>query len=217
MNNRLVPLAVIAVGVLTLWKVVRTCSVQVHPKCVTVVYDTRRRTVLCTSADREMRRQGLPRVTRFSPLLFLSGMLIYSHTSLLVVPPSSFFGAFTLPKSVFKAPGESVGCLVESIQVSDGAVDMALTISYIIPMEQLERYLAAVGPRPPNEVIGIAAADVARVRCADFSVGILISRARRDSIFAAPFREHLASKLMSEAAVCVVDAVVDNVELVEGA
>lgn len=215
--SRLVPLAVVVLGLATAWKIVKTCSVKVHDKCITVVYETRRRTILCTSADREHRRRGLPRTTHFSPLIYISGLLIYSNTSLLVVPPSSFFGTFTLPKSVLKVPGETVNCAVEDVHVADGAVDMIVAISYTIPFEKLERYLSAVGPQPPNEVIGLAVADVARVRCAEVSVGILISKSRRENIFMEPFREHLASKLMSEAAVNVVAVDIENVELIEDA
>ncbi|KPA73146.1 hypothetical protein ABB37_10094 [Leptomonas pyrrhocoris] len=212
----LLPLAVAAAGALCLWKVIQTCSVPVHPRCVSVVYDTRRKTVLCTSADREMRADALPRVVHFSPALYLSSALMYCSRTRLFVPPSSFFGVFTLPRGVFEEPGEAVNCAVEGIAVSDGSVNMMVTVFYTIPFEQMERYLAAVGPVPPNEVIAKTVAHVARLRCAELSAGILLSKNRRDGVFMGPFKEHLTWKLMSEAAVAVSDVVVEQAILLEG-
>lgn len=212
----LLPLAVAAAGVLCLWKAVQICSVPVHPRCVSVVYDTRRKTVLCTSADREMCKDSLPRVSHFSPALYLTSAIVCCSRTRLFVPPSSFFGVFTLPRGVFELPGESVNCAIEGVAVCDGAVNMMVTIFYTIPFEQMERYLAAVGPVPPNEVIGKTIAHVARLRCAELSAGILLSKNRREGVFMGPFREHLASKLMSEAAVSVEDVIVEKVLLVEG-
>ncbi|EPY40876.1 hypothetical protein AGDE_03050 [Angomonas deanei] len=144
----LLPLTVFAVGALCAWKISKTCSLSVHPKCVTVVYDTRRKAVLRTSADDELRKDDLPRVEHFSALFYMSKLLIYCSRSLVVVPPSSFFGVFTLPRSVFSEPGEAVDCVVENVAVPDGTVDMVLTLYYCIPFDSLERYLAAVGPQP---------------------------------------------------------------------
>ncbi|KAG5508626.1 hypothetical protein JIQ42_08413 [Leishmania sp. Namibia] len=213
----LLPLAVAGAGLLCLWKVVQVCSVPVHTRCVTVVYDTRRKTVLCTSADREMHRDSLPRVSHFAASLYFGSTLMYWSRTRLLVPPSSFFGVFTLPRGVFEKPGESVNCAVEEVAVSDGLVNMAVTIFYTIPFDQIERYLAAVGPEPPNEVIGKAAAHLARVRCAEQSAGILLSKARREAVFLDPYKDHLTSKLMSEAAVLVSDVAVESVVLLEAA
>jgi hypothetical protein len=188
----------------------------VHPRCVSVVYDTRRKTVLCTSADGELPHDTLPRVSHFSPTLYLTSMLMCCSRTRVFVPPSSFFGVFTLPRGVFELPGESVNCAVEGVAVSDGAVNMMVTVFYTIRFDQLERYLAAVGPVPPNELIGKTVAHVARLRCAELSAGILLSKGRRDGVFIAPFREHLTVKLMSEAAVSVSDVVVEKVSLLEG-
>ncbi|CCW64226.1 unnamed protein product [Phytomonas sp. EM1] len=210
------PLAVIAASCLCLWKVCRVCSIEVHPKCVTVVYDRRRKTIFATSVDRERKRGELSRTRYYSPLYYLSALFMLSNHSLIMVPPSSFYGTFTLPKSVLSPPGEAVECSIKNIQASDGAVDMVLTIRYVIPFDQLERYLAAVGPQPPNEAIAMAAAHVARVRCVDFSIGILISLSRREAVFIQVYREHLATKLMSEIAVRLTDLKIENVELLEG-
>lgn len=212
----LLPLAVTAVGALCLWKVAQTCSVPVHPRCVSVVYDTRRKTVLCTSADREIPHDALPRVSHFSPALYITSAWMYCSRTRLFVPPSSFFGVFTLPRGVFEEPGESVNCAVEGVAVCDGSVNMMVTVFYTIRFDQLERYLAAVGPVPPNEVIGKTVAHVARVRCTDLSAGFLLSKNRRDGVFTGPFRAHLVSKLMSEAAVSVTDVIVEKVVLLEG-
>lgn len=214
--GRLLPLAVTGAGLLCVWKVVQTCSVPVHPRCITVVYDTRRKTVLCTSADREMRKEVLPRVSHFSPTLYLGSALMYCSRTRLLVPPSSFFGVFTLPRGVFELPGESVNCAVEEVAVCDGVVNLMVTVFYTIPFAQLERYLAAVGAEPPNEVIAKAVAHVARVRCAEQSAGILLTKARREGVFMGPFKDHLAAKLMSEAAVMVSDVTVESVNLLDG-
>ncbi|KAK7194878.1 hypothetical protein NESM_000409000 [Novymonas esmeraldas] len=211
----LLPLAVVSAGALCLWKVVQTCSISVHPRCITLVYDTRRKTLVCTSADRERRRDALPRVSHFSVSLYLSSALLSCTRTRLFVPPSSFFSVFTLPRGVLEEPGESCNCAVEEVAVRDAAVTMMVTVSYTIPFEQLERYLAAVGPVPPNEVIAKAVAHVARVRCAEQSAGILLSRSRRDSVFMPLFRGHLASRLMSDAAVRVSDVAVETVVLLE--
>lgn len=212
----ILPLAVAAAGVLCLWKVVQTCSVPVHPRCVSVVYDTRRKTVLCTSADREIPHDALPRVSHFSPALYLTSALMYCSRTRLFVPPSSFFGVFTLPRGVFELPGESVNCAVEGVAVCDGSVNMMVTVFYTIQFDQLERYLAAVGPVPPNEVIAKTVAHIARVRCNELSAGILLSKNRREGVFMGPFREHVSAKLMSEAAVSVSDVIVEKVVLLEG-
>ncbi|CAG9567071.1 conserved hypothetical protein [Leishmania major strain Friedlin] len=211
----LLPLTVAGAGLLCLWKAFQICSVPVHPRCVTVVYDTRRKTVLCTSADREMRRGSLPRVSHFNVSMYFGSALMYWSGTRLLVPPSSFFGVFTLPRSVLEEPGESVNCAVEEVAVRDGTVNMMVTVFYTIPFDQVERYLAAVGPEPPNEVIGKAVAHIARVRCAEQSAGILLSKTRREA-FMGPYKDHLTSKLMSEAAVLVRDVAVENVVLLEG-
>ncbi|KAG5512265.1 hypothetical protein JKF63_07787 [Porcisia hertigi] len=213
----LLPLTVAGVGLLCLWKVVQICSVPVHPRCVTIVYDTRRKTVLCTSADRDMHRDSLPRVSHFDVSLYFGSALMYWSRTRLLVPPTSFFGLFTLPRGVFEEPGESVNCVIEGVAVRDGSLNMMVTVFYTIPFNQIERYLAAVGPEPPNEVIGKAVAHVARVRCAEHSAGILLSKARREGLFMGPYKDHLTSKLMSEAAVLVSKVVVERVMLIDGA
>lgn len=214
--GRFLPLAVVAAGALCLWKLHRSCSVKVHPNCVAVVYDTRRRSILRTTADNDFHREGLPRTDHFSPLLYISSVFL-RRSSTLFVPPSSFFGCFTLPRSVFEPPGEAVDCTVEHLQLPDGAVDLYLTIRYILPFSQLERYLSAVGPQPPNERITVAAANVLRAHSADLSVGLLLSRSRREAMFMEGYRDHLATKLLSEVAVKLVDVVIENAELIEGA
>ncbi|KPI87854.1 hypothetical protein ABL78_3081 [Leptomonas seymouri] len=211
----LLPLAVAAAGALCLWKVIQTCSVPVHPRCVSVVYDTRRKSVLCTSADCEMRHDTLPRVSHFSPVLYLTSAFMYCSRTRLLVPPSSFFGVFTLPRGVFTEPGESVNCTVEGVAVCDGSINMMVTVVYTIPFDQMERYLAAVGPVPPNEAIGKTVAHVARLRCAELSAGVLLSKHRRDGVFMEPFKAQLKSKLMSEATVLVSDVMVERVVLLE--
>ncbi|EPY33366.1 hypothetical protein STCU_02262 [Strigomonas culicis] len=164
-----------------------------------------------------MRSDDLPRVEHFSALFYLSKLSIYCSSSLVIVPPSSFFGVFTLPRSVFQEPGEAADCTVENVKVTDGTVDMILTIYYTIPFELLERYLAAVGPQAPNEIIAVAAAQIARLRGSEASVGILISKARRDAVFAPPYCSHLATKLMSEAAIRLIKVTFDKVELIHDA
>nr|CCM12478.1 hypothetical protein, conserved [Leishmania guyanensis] len=212
----LLPLAAVGAGLLCLWKAIQICSVPVHPRCVTVVYDTRRKTVLCTSADREMHRESLPRVSHFGVSLYFGSAMMYWSRTWLLVPPSSFFGVFTLPRGVFEEPGESVNCVVEEVAVRGGSVNIMATVFYTISFDQMERYLAAIGPEPPNEVIGKAVAHVARVRCAEQSAGILLSKTRREATFMGPYKDHLTSKLMSEAAVLVNDVVVESVVLLEG-
>ncbi|GET85361.1 hypothetical protein, conserved [Leishmania tarentolae] len=213
-GGTLLPLAVAGVGLLCLWKVLQICSVPVHPLCVTVVYDTRRKTIVCTSADAAMSRDSRPRASHVKASRHLGSTLMYWGRTRLLVPPSSFFGVFTLPRSVFEDPGESVNCVVEEVAVRDGSVNMMVTVCYTIPFDQMERYLAAVGPEPPNEMIGKAVAHVARVRCAEQSAGILLSKARREA-FMGPYKDHLTSKLMSEAAVLVRDVAVERVVLLE--
>lgn len=212
----LLPLAVAGTGLLCLWRLSQACTVPVHPRCITVIYETRRKTILCTSADGKQRASQLPRVTHFSPFLYLGSLLLFHSGSRLLIPPSSFFGVFTMPITALEDPGESVHCTVEAVEVCDGAVTIALTVQYIISLDELERYLAAVGPEPPNEVIAKAAAQVARLRCTDLSAGILLSKSRRDGIFMDPYKDHLASKLMSEAAVEVKGVFIDAVSLVDG-
>ncbi|CCW71278.1 unnamed protein product [Phytomonas sp. Hart1] len=211
--NIWLPLAVVAASCLCLWKVCRICSIEVHPKCVTVVYDRRRKTIFATSADRERKRGELSRAKYYNPLYYLSTFFMSINHSMIMIPPSSFYGAFTLPRSVLEPPGEAVECSIKDIKASDGAVEMVLTIRYVIPFDQLERYLAAVGPQPPNQAIAIAAAHVARIRCADISIGILISLTRREGVFTMVYRNHLAMKLMSELAVRLIDMKIENVEL----
>lgn len=210
----LLPVGVTALGLLCLYKLYKVCSVKVVPGCVTVVYDTRRKTVLCTSIDKQMKRAYSPPINHFSPLLYFSSLFVYSTGDTVVSPPSPFFGTFTLPKSVFRPDEcEALNFTLENVPTMDGVALIIFTIRYTIPFDQLDRYLAAVGPRPPNEVIGVAAAAVARMHCGEVSIGILLNKARRDSVFMKGFTEHLRTKLMSESAVQLQRVTVENVEL----
>ncbi|KEG10160.1 hypothetical protein DQ04_04101030 [Trypanosoma grayi] len=217
-NALLLPLAVTTLGMVCAWKICSRCLLRVHPSCVTVVYETRRNSILSSSMDKGHKASDeLPQISHFRPAMYVIGMLLYRSKSLVVVPPSSFFSTFTLPRTVLdeQGDGEAVDCTVEGIHVTDGEMRMVLTLRYCIPFDQLERYLAAVGPAPPNERIAVAAAAVAKARGAELSVGLILNRSRRDAVFLAPFREHLSSKLMSEAAVKLIDATVESVEIAE--
>ncbi|EKG05366.1 hypothetical protein TCSYLVIO_003558 [Trypanosoma cruzi] len=212
----LLPLAAVTFGALSFARICRRCIVRVHPSCVTIVYETRRKTILTTSMDKERgANDDMTHFCHFRPLMCMIRYFLYSSKSLVVLPPTSFFGAFTLPRAVLEECGEgrAVDCTVEAIQVTDGYVRMVLTIRYCIPFQQLERYLAAVGPMPPNERIAMAAAAAAKTRAAELSVGLIINKSRREDSFLVSFREHLASKLISEACVKLIDATVESAEI----
>ncbi|ESL11693.1 hypothetical protein TRSC58_00550 [Trypanosoma rangeli SC58] len=214
----LLPLAVAVIGAGCLTRLYCRCILHVRPNCVTIVYETRRKTILATSMDKERGvNEGLLQYYHFRPLMCVIGYFLYSSKSLVVVPPSTFFGAFTLPRAVIEEHGEgrAVECTVEAIQATDGYVRMTLTVWYCIPFEQLERYLAAVGPTPPNERIAMVTAAVVKARAAELSVGLIINKAMREDSFLIPFREHLASKVMSEACVKLLDLIVESSEICE--
>ncbi|RNF11508.1 uncharacterized protein Tco025E_06653 [Trypanosoma conorhini] len=214
----LLPLAVAVVGAGCLARLYRCCVLRVQPSCVTIVYETRRKTILATSMDKERGvNEGVLQYYHFRPLMCVVGHFLYSSKSLVVVPPSTFFSAFTLPRAVVEENGEgkAVDCTVEAIQVTDGYVRMVLTVRYCIPFEQLERYLAAVGPTPPNERIAVATAAAAKARASELSVGLIINKAMREESFLVPFRDHLASKLMSEACVKLLDVTIEGAEICE--
>ncbi|EAN76450.1 uncharacterized protein TEOVI_000142300 [Trypanosoma equiperdum] len=214
-NGLLLSFAVTAMGVACLVKLYKRCFVRVPPHCVTVVYETRRNSILASSMEEA--NNELPQVSHFRPLMYIVSLLLYRSKKLVIVPPTSFFSTFTLPCSVLdeSGDGEVVDCTVEDIHVTDGSVRMVMTIRYCIPINELERYLAAVGPTAPNERIALAAAGAARARGAELSVGLIINKSKRDTAFLEPFRAHLSSKLMSESCVKVLDVVVEAAEIAD--
>eukprot|EP00796_Vickermania_ingenoplastis_P010768 gene10768-7496_t len=185
-----------------------SCTVAVHPKCSAALFETRRRRMVFTTEDSRRRQDNV--------LLSVARMLGLYSSSHLIVPPSSWFGTFTVPTSVLDPPGESVTLHMTGVQTTDGAVNMVMTVRYTIPFGELERYLAAVGPKEPTAVIASAAATVLRLTSAEVSVGILLSRSRRDGAFMASFRRHLATKLSSDAAIQLHDISIERVEPVTG-
>ncbi|ORC91244.1 uncharacterized protein TM35_000062490 [Trypanosoma theileri] len=216
-GSLLLPLAVAALGAVCAWRLYRRCVVRVDEGCVTVVYETRRNSILSTSLDqdRSSSRDELPQISHFRPAMYVIASLLYTSRSVVVVPPTSFFNTFTLPASLLReeGDGEAVACRIDALRAADGALTLAITVRYRIPVEQLERYLAAVGPVPPNERIAVALADAARARGAELSVGLILNEERREAVFLQPLQEQLASRLMSEAGVKLLGVTVDWVEI----
>lgn len=210
------------------WKGFKACQQKVAPDCAAIVFQYRRRKVLYTTED-NMRLFPDPNNQRnkhnnaaktnnannTSMFRRLSRALHLQTPSHIFVPPLTSFGVFTVPAAVFDIPGEAVPCLMNGVRTTDGSVRISLRVFYCIPFEDLDRYLAAVGPKAPNEIIAIAAAQVLRAKSAGVSVGILLSRSRRDGLFMTSFRDTLSTKLMSEAAIELCDIIVDKVEALE--
>lgn len=129
--NVLVPVSVIALSALCVWKLYKKCALRVRPQCVAVVYDTRRRRVLCTSLDYDRAKLHQPFIS--SSHTKWSKLLLHQRNSLILVPPSSLFDVFILPKGVFSDVGEMVACEVDNVNLKDGAVKLSCTIRYNIP------------------------------------------------------------------------------------
>lgn len=174
-----------------------------------IVFDVRRRRVLYTTEDSE---RPLPESA--GRLRRWSGALRLQSNSFIFCPlPRTFFSLFVLPRQVFTPPGVTVKCHLHGIEAIDGVVSMEVEVGYVVPFEEIDRYLAAVGPQPPTEMIALIAAQVFRVNSASVSVGILLSRSRRDSKLMYSFRQHLETKLRSEAAIQMCSLSVVKVEL----
>ncbi|KAG8340847.1 hypothetical protein ERJ75_000255300 [Trypanosoma vivax] len=205
-----VAVAAMALGV----KLINRCLLRVPRDCVTIVYDTRRNTILSTSMEGADAARVVQQMSHFRPLMYIVSAFLYSNKNYVVVPFSSFFGTFTIPRTALdeERGGNVVNCTVEDVHVADGSVNIVFTLYYCIPVEQLERYLAAVGPVPPNESIATAIADVARVHGAQLSLGILLHEKKRETMFLQPFQEHLASRLISEVCVKLLCVTVNSVE-----
>ncbi|KAH9577866.1 hypothetical protein LSM04_008519 [Trypanosoma melophagium] len=217
-GSLILPLAAAALGAVCVWRLYRRCVVRVDEGCVTVVYETRRNSILATSFDQDRTACGdeLPKISHFRPAMYIIASLLYTSRGVVVVPPTSFFATFTLPATLLRegGDGEAVACRIDALRATDGALNIAITVRYRIPVEQLERYLAAVGPVPPNERIAVALADAARARGAELSVGLILNEERRESVFLQPLREQMASRLMSETGVKMMGVTVDWVEIV---
>nr|CCC92714.1 unnamed protein product [Trypanosoma congolense IL3000] len=212
----LLSVAAATLGFACVVKLYNRCVVHIAPNCVTVVYETRRKSILASSLEREAGNE-LPHVSPLRPIMYLVSLLLYSSKTLILRPPTSLFSTFTLPRKVIDESngGETMTCAVEDVYVTDGTIRMVMTVRYCIPVDQLERYLAAVGPTPPTEHIGFAVADVARARGAELSVGLIINKSKRDAVFLEGFCTHLSSKLMSELCVKLLDVTVDTAEVVD--
>lgn len=201
---------VVAVGAgLLLWRVLKAITIPVSPDDCVVVFQVRRRRVLFTTDDgcRESVRSNRPLD------FFLRRVLRLYSQHHLCFPRTSFITTFTMPKTALEPPGEMARLTVKHVHTSDGMVDIVLDVQYVIPFGGLERYLAAVGPYPPTELIAAIAAQVMKVTCAEVSMGILLSRTRRDGVFMMSFRERFQTKLLSMAAVELHDVTVNSVTM----
>lgn len=222
---------VTAVTFVCAWKVIKHCTVPVDPHSTAIVYYTVRNQVLYTTDDPtrffdkrirqteetsfSFRNSSMELVTptRFPLLLryLCHTFHLYSDTYV-VVPPSSFFSVFHVPKTMWEPPGEECTISVRSVPTIDGQVNIALLVRYCLSFEELERFLAAVGPQSPIERIAVLAAEVLRFKCSTVSIGLLLSRSRCEGLFLPSLREGVASRLRSVLAIDVLDVALEKVE-----
>jgi hypothetical protein len=166
LSGALTPLLVVCATAAVGWKLYKLCVVRVTPDVLTVVYDTRRRSILTSSATPS---DAVPHCAKqqksFSenPLFWcLRYACKQRSSSYLIAPPSmGMYQVFRIPRSALTpTQGIRIRCVVEDIIVRDGTVKMVLTACGYVDSRELDRYLAVVGPVPPMEAIGRCVSDV---------------------------------------------------------
>lgn len=231
----LTPLLVICAAAAIGWKLYKTCVVRVAPDVLTVVYDTRRRSILTSSA---VPSDGVPASTPKGHKSFSANPLFWClryacrprSSSFLIAPPSlGMYQVFRIPRSALSAAqGIRVKCSVEDVIVRDGTVKMILTACGYVDARELDRYLAVVGPSPPMEAMARCVSDVLqdsfnvtleRNVGLQVTAGLLLDTSKwtAGGALMEAFYSKLRARMVTDCCVVLRDVVVEAVELVSSA